>query len=121
MRRTLRFLLSVSAERVFPSRRFVGGHAIGKGYWYKFHGEDGPAQKADVDKLLAEMQELIKAATPIVKEEKPYSDILAYFKQTSQVIAAQLLERRVPLGGVQKVSLQIFEIRLILSNFVEMV
>ena len=106
MRRTLRFLLSVSAERVFPNRRFIGGHAIGKGYWYKFHGEEGPAQKGDVEKLLADMQTLIKGALPIVCNGKPYSDVLSYFQKTSQVLAAQLLEKRVPLGGVQQVRIQ---------------
>ena len=103
-RRTLRFVLSVAVEKVFPSRRLIGGHAVGKGYWYRFHGEEGPVQKADTEKISAEMQLLIKGSHPIVSSERPYSQVLGYFQQSAQVLAAQLIEKRVPIGGSVKVS-----------------
>jgi threonyl-tRNA synthetase len=103
IRRTLRFLMSVACERVFPNRRVTGGHAIGKGHWFKFE-EEGPAQKTDTEKIVAEMRSLIKEAIPILRSDKSYQEMLTYFQQTSQEYAAKLLDQRVPLDGIVKVS-----------------
>ena len=106
-RRTLRFIFSVACERVFPSRRLVGGNAIGNGYWYTLSPQDGqsgapwgaPCSPADAAKILAEMQALIEADAPISSEHVPYADALAYMQIAGQHVALNLLKKRVPLGG----------------------
>ena len=106
-RRTLRFIFSVACERVFPSRRVVGGNAIGNGYWYTLSPQDGqsgapwgaPCSPADAAKILAEMQALIEADAPISSEHVPYADALAYMQIAGQHVALNLLKKRVPLGG----------------------
>jgi hypothetical protein len=103
IRRTLRFLMSVACERVFHNRRVTGGHAIGKGFWFKFE-QEGPAQKTETDKIVAEMRSLIKEALPIVRSDQSYLQMLNYFQQTSQFHAAKLLDARVPIDGIVKVS-----------------
>jgi threonyl-tRNA synthetase len=96
-------LMSVACERVFPNRRVTGGHAIGKGFWFKFE-EERTVQKTDTDKIVAEMRSLIKEAIPMVRSDQPYLKMLTYFQQTSQFYAAKLLDKRVPMDGIVKVS-----------------
>ena len=104
VRRTLRLVLSVACERALPQKRLVGGYSLGKGYWYRFDGEVGPVSQEDAERIRSEMQALIELKAPIVSSEKDFSFAVDYFSKTKQFFAARLLEKRVPLDGIVKVS-----------------
>src|SRR5208283_955159 len=63
-RRSLCFLLSMTATRIFPKRRLIIGHSLGQGYFYHFDGMDS----VPLDELLkieAEMRGIVARGLPI--------------------------------------------------------
>eukprot|EP00466_Bigelowiella_natans_P007127 jgi/Bigna1/146375/aug1.113_g21083 len=77
-RRTLRYALSLAAEKAFPGKLVVGGRAVGAGYLYFF--EDGSEMtEADVATLRVALQQLIDTKAPIVTEKVDWKDAIAYF------------------------------------------
>lgn len=106
-RRTLRLVFSLACERAFPTRRVVGGNAIGNGYWYSMgaDGDEGevpwaaPCSAADAVAIQAEMQALVQQDVAIVDEQVPYAAAVDYLTSARQLVAAKLLRNRVPLAG----------------------
>jgi len=93
-RRTLRYALSLAAEKAFPGKLVVGGRAVGAGYLYFF--EDGSEMtEADVATLRVALQQLIDTKAPIVTEKVDWKDAIAYFNAKGLNMSEALLRSRV--------------------------
>ncbi len=92
-KRSLCFLLTIAARRLFPERKLVIGHALGDGYFYHFSGmEETPA--GDIEKLAAEMAELAGNNLPITRTVVAYHEAVEYFRDHGQDAVVDLLEYR---------------------------
>jgi len=92
-RRSLCFLLSMAALRIFPKRRLIIGHSLGQGYFYYFDGMDGVARD-DLIRIDAEMRGLIARDLPIRSLSLSYQEAIAFFEKHHQPDTLLLLQHR---------------------------
>lgn len=92
-RRSLCFMLAISARQLFPDKRLVIGHSLGDGYYYYFNGEDKVAEP-ELKRLEARMRELVKQNLPVQRRVLSYCDALEHLKATENEAAGRLLEHR---------------------------
>ncbi len=90
-RKSLCFLLSMAARRLFPKRRLVIGHSLGRGYFYYFDGTDDVAE-ADLKKIEERMRAIVAEALPIRGMVLAYMDAVRYFEQNNQPDTVLLLK-----------------------------
>ena len=92
-RRSLSFLLSMAALRIFPKRRLIVGHSLGQGYFYHFDGMDG-VPRDDLLRIEAEMREIVARDMPIRSLSLSYQEAIAYFEKHNQPDTLLLLQNR---------------------------
>jgi uridine kinase len=92
-RRSLCFLLSMSATRVFPRKRLVVGHSLGQGYYYYFDGKDS-VSRDELARIEAEMRGIVAKNLPIGALSLSYQDAIAYFQKHNQPDTLLLLKNR---------------------------
>jgi uridine kinase len=92
-RRSLCFLLAIAAKQLFPDRRLVIGHSLGRGYFYYFEGAS-TVSGADIRKLKARMQEIVSEGCPILRKVISYPEAVQYFEQNNQPDTVLLLKNR---------------------------
>ncbi|HVO40661.1 MAG TPA: nucleoside kinase [Spirochaetia bacterium] len=92
-RKSLCFLLSKAAKNAFPKRRLVIGHSLGQGYFYYFDGIDELAAD-ELQRLEAEMREIVRRDMPIKELSLSYREALDYFEKHNQPDTALLLRNR---------------------------
>jgi uridine kinase len=97
-RRSLAFILALSAWELFPGRSLRIGHSLGNGYYYTFGDEQ---ENAPGENLLGEIEALKQRMTALVQENVPihshylsYMDALEQFEKNRQTDTAMLLEHR---------------------------
>ncbi|MGA2640026.1 MAG: nucleoside kinase [Spirochaetia bacterium] len=92
-RRSLCFLLSMAAPRIFPKRRLIVGHSLGQGYFYHFDGmESVPLD--DLVKIEAEMRGIVARDLPIRSLPLSYQEAIYYFQKHHQPDTLLLLQNR---------------------------
>ena len=79
---------------LFPGTVIGIGPATDEGFYYDFGFEDRllPEQ---LPKIEARMHEIVKAATPFVKEEVPRAEAVALFERLHQPLKVELIEEKV--------------------------
>jgi uridine kinase len=92
-RRSLCFLATIAARQLFPERRLILGHALGRGYLYFFDGLEEVADQ-DLEALRARLRELSSRRLPIRRQVVAYEEALRYFQQANQPDTALLLKNR---------------------------
>jgi uridine kinase len=92
-RRSLCFLLAIAAKQLFPQRRLVIGHSLGRGYFYYFEGTSEVAPD-DIEKLKARMQEIVTQGCPIRRKAISYPEAVQYFEKNNQPDTVLLLKNR---------------------------
>lgn len=92
-RRSLCFLLAFAAKRLFPTRRLIIGHSLGKGYYYEFDGCSEVAEE-DLHHLKSVMQELVNQNLPIRRFHLGLLEAIDYFRKAGETDTARLLEYR---------------------------
>ena len=92
-RRSLCFLLAIAAKQLFPERRLVIGHSLGRGYFYYFEGVSEAAPD-DIERLKAQMQEIVSQGCPIRRKVMSYPEAVQYFEQNNQPDTVLLLKNR---------------------------
>jgi uridine kinase len=92
-RRSLCFLLSMASLRVFPRRRLIVGHSLGQGYFYHFDGMAAVAPD-DLQKMEAEMREIVSGDLPIRALALSYQEAITYFQKHNQPDTLLLLQNR---------------------------
>jgi len=92
-RRSLCYLLTIAARRLFPDRRLIIGHSLGRGYFYRFENSGSPSA-GDIQRLHKLMQEIIAADLPIRRLVISYEEAVAYFEENRQYDTVLLLKTR---------------------------
>ena len=92
-RRTLSFLLALSSAELFPEKRLVIGHSMGKGFFYYYDGLM-EVPDADIDALAERMNDYVRQDLAIERRVISYQDALAYFSRDPDSTTALLLSSR---------------------------
>lgn len=92
-RSTLCFILAIAARRVYPGRRLVIGHSLGKGYYYHFD-DHKPVEARGASRLKKEMESLVSEDLSIIRGYLSYVEAVEYFKKHNQDLTSMLLEYR---------------------------
>ncbi len=92
-RRSLSFLLTIASKELFPNRRLVIGHSLGRGYFYYYDGMNNIPQE-DLKALDRRMREIVEKDLPIERDAMAYMEAVEYFKKNNQPDTALLLENR---------------------------
>ncbi|MBN1524630.1 MAG: nucleoside kinase [Spirochaetales bacterium] len=90
-RRSLCFLVSIASRILFPEKRLVIGHSLGKGYFYHYEHQKNIPQK-DLEALTEKMNELIRENLPIDQHHLSYQDAVSHFEKTREIDTALLLK-----------------------------
>jgi len=99
-RRSLCFLLTIAAKQLFPDRRLVIGHSLGRGYLYYFEGL-AEVSGEDLQALRSRMLDIVEQGCPILRKVISYPEAVRYFQQNNQPDTVLLLKNR----NDQKVSM----------------
>jgi len=92
-RRSLCFLLTIAAKQLFPKRRLVIGHSLGRGYFYYFD-ETPEISEEDLRALKQRMIEIVGRGCPILRKVISYPEAVSYFEQFNQPDTVLLLKNR---------------------------
>ncbi|MBN1699659.1 MAG: nucleoside kinase [Spirochaetales bacterium] len=92
-RRSLCFLLSLTAKKLFPERRLIISHSLGKGFFYYFEGLDCVSER-DIDMLLEHMKAVVASDLPVTRRLVSYTDAVDYFRKNNQPDTVKLLAYR---------------------------
>lgn len=92
-RRSLSFLVSMVAKKVFPERRLIIGHSLGDGYYFYFDDSTG-ASSEDIQLLKEEMGRLVESDIPIQRKVISYQEALDHFEKSRHIDTALLLKHR---------------------------
>ncbi len=92
-RRSLCFLAAIAAREVFPGRRLIVGHSLGRGYLYYFDGQ-GEVSAQDLEALSARLRELASMRLPIRRQVIAYEEAIRYFQEANQADTVLLLKNR---------------------------
>lgn len=84
-RRTLSFMLSAAAQKLFPDLHLIIGHSLGHAYYYTFENPatHSPVQITEKDfvRLKNEMLDMVGKDLPVVKSVISYKDAIALFEK----------------------------------------
>ncbi|MDR0877748.1 MAG: nucleoside kinase [Treponema sp.] len=92
-RRSLAYILAITAQKLFPERSLYIGHSLGNSYYYTFTEGKKPSEEA-VSSLKNGMLELVKKDLPITFKHLAYEEALAIFRKNNQTDTALLLDQR---------------------------
>jgi uridine kinase len=92
-RRSICFLLAIAAKQLFPDRRLVIGHSLGRGYFYYFEDKSDISAE-DIGKLKRQMQAIVSQGCPILHRVISYPEAVQYFEQNNQPDTVLLLKNR---------------------------
>ncbi|HEY6952686.1 MAG TPA: threonine--tRNA ligase [Bacteroidota bacterium] len=85
-------LMAAATEELFPGVKFGIGPPIETGYYYDLDLGDHTLVAEDLLKIEDKMRELAAKDDPYIREEKPWSEAVAYFKKKGDQYKLELLE-----------------------------
>ena len=89
-KRTLGFVLIIACARVL-GRKAILRHSIADSNYWEF--EDGPVTQADIDKIKAEMNDIIRRDSPIIREILTIDKARRVFQRQGEPEIAELFVR----------------------------
>jgi threonyl-tRNA synthetase len=94
LRHSTAHVMAAAVLDLFPGTVIGIGPATDEGFYYDFGFTDRllPEQ---LPKIEARMREIVKAATPFIKEEVPRADAVALFERLHQPLKVELIEEKV--------------------------
>jgi uridine kinase len=92
-RRSLCFLAAIAAKQLFPERRLILGHSLGRGYLYHFDGLEAVPEQ-DLLRLAEAMRELASRRIPIRRQVIAYDEAIRHFRDNHQPDTVLLLKNR---------------------------
>ena len=92
-RRSLCFLLTLTSKQLFPDRRLVIGHSLGKGFFYYYDAVDRVTD-GDLELLKRKMSEIAHQDLPIIQKIISYREAAEYFNRSGQTDTVLLLKYR---------------------------
>ncbi len=91
IRHTTSHLLAQAVKLLFPAAKVTIGPSIDTGFYYDFD-VDHPFTPEDLEKIEKKMQELAKAAQPLVRQELSSADAVRKFKDMGEDYKVELIE-----------------------------
>ncbi|MCR4823154.1 MAG: nucleoside kinase [Treponema sp.] len=92
-RRSLSFILSAAAHKLFPKTRLLVGHSLGYSYYYTLDREN-PITKEEIAALKEEMLKIVERDIPITTQHISYEEAVESFQKLNMPeTAKQLLYR----------------------------
>lgn len=92
-RRSLCFLLAIASKELFPDRRLIISHSLGKSYYYYFDGMLD-VDPRDIEKLETRMREIVEKDIPIQRRVISYAEALTHFEEQKQHDTSLLLQQQ---------------------------
>jgi threonyl-tRNA synthetase len=94
LRHSTAHVMAAAVLDLFPGTVIGIGPATDEGFYYDFGFQDRLLPEA-LPKIEARMQEIVKAATPFVREEVPRAEAVALFERLHQPLKVELIEEKV--------------------------
>jgi len=94
LRHSTAHVMAAAVLDLFPGTVIGIGPATDEGFYYDFGFQDRLLPEA-LPRIEARMHEIVKAATPFVKEEVPRAQALALFERLHQPLKVELIEEKV--------------------------
>jgi threonyl-tRNA synthetase len=94
LRHSTAHVMAAAVLELFPGTVIGIGPATDEGFYYDF-GFQERLLPEHLPKIEARMHELVKAATPFVKEEVPRAEAVALFERLHQPLKVELIEEKV--------------------------
>ena len=94
LRHSTAHVMAAAVLDLFPGTVIGIGPATDEGFYYDF-GFQERLLPEQLPKIEARMREIVKAATPFVKEEVPRADAIALFERLHQPLKVELIEEKV--------------------------
>ncbi len=94
LRHSTAHVMAAAVLDLFPGTVIGIGPATDEGFYYDFAFQDRLLPEA-LPKIEARMHEIVKAATPFVKEEVPRAEAVALFERLHQPLKVELIEEKV--------------------------
>jgi len=69
IRHTSAHVMAMAVQRLFPKAQVTIGPWVDNGFYYDFYNPETPFQEEDLKKIKKEMERIIKANLPLVREE----------------------------------------------------
>lgn len=91
-RRTLSFILSAAARKLFPASQVIIGHSLQGGYYYDMEGPD-VLNGINMARLADEMRTIIAANVPLVQRFMSVNEALELFERLGRDDKVTLLHR----------------------------
>lgn len=92
-RRSLYFILMKAIDGLFPDRRVIISHAIGKGLFCEIRGHK-ELDPIEVELLEKEMKQIVASAVPFRKREIPLEEAESLFKSSGRMDRYHAIEHR---------------------------
>lgn len=92
-RRSLCFLLAIASKELFPDRRLIISHSLGKSYYYYFDGMTD-VDPEDIEKLENRMREIVEKDIPVQRRVISYAEALTHFEEQKQLDTSLLLQQQ---------------------------
>ena len=93
-RRSLIFLLETAFEDLFPDSGLTVDHSVSSGGYFCQVSDREPLSQAELDRLDARMRELVKQDKPLIRNQVPLDEAVAYFQRRKQYDKVRLLKFR---------------------------
>jgi threonyl-tRNA synthetase len=94
LRHSTAHVMAAAVLDLFPGTVIGIGPATDEGFYYDFGFQDRLLPEA-LPKIEARMHEIVKAATPFVKDEVPRAEAVALFERLHQPLKVELIEEKV--------------------------
>ena len=91
LRHTTAHVMAQAVKELFPNVKIAIGPAIDNGFYYDFDYERGFTPE-DLEKIEARMNEIVKQALPITRQEMPISDAMDFFQKQGEEYKLELLK-----------------------------
>ena len=90
-RHTTSHIMAQAIKRLYPDTKLAIGPSIEDGFYYDIDRET-PLVAEDLEKIEAEMKEIVKEDLPIKQYTMPRAEAIAYFKEKDEPYKVELIE-----------------------------
>jgi threonyl-tRNA synthetase len=91
LRHSTSHVMAQAVRRLFPEVKIAIGPAIENGFYYDFDKPE-PFTQQDLGLIEEEMRKIVKEDLPIVGEEVPREEALAFFNEAGETYKAELIQ-----------------------------
>ncbi len=91
IRHTCSHVMAQAVQELYPETQVTIGPAIENGFYYDF-ARKTPFTPADLEAIEKKMAEIVDRDDPIVREEKPRNEAIAFFKDKGEKYKVELIE-----------------------------